>query len=444
MREDTGRQVQAEPRTPVHRLATDAELDAWKAADSDLIDRGMRFIDKVRPDLESLVRLYWGPGIFRRWRKEGATDQEQMQFLAWLWLDWRAEEGGPTLAEQMIGDPTLDARQSEILSSHAASHMSVYQVVRLDPGNGVELEDILSGQKLFVHDHSLSLSVQKWLIFFGRLYSAGPYRFITGIGGPCPPAYRDYITTDLEDELADYRKTVPGAGWADLLRNKAHILGRLSVRLNDSMRRGPELRNTDDDPFVLCQVTARLHDPASFAARIEQSRFERGGHSADGIHYVWLKESRQGTVVGGRIVINGDRLVLECNSRKRRSAALRKLRLLGDFDVLHVEETTGKQLRKKIQAEGRAGSAPAWGEDFPEREAIERQLRDDYYQTWLDQSIPALGGSTPRKAAKTPAGRQQLTALLRAMEYSDACGQPGQVARFDWNRLRRQLGINPE
>src|SRR5947199_373278 len=135
-----------QPRRDVHRPAMDAELEAWKAADRELIRRGMLFIDTVWPDQKSLLRLYWGPDILRRWRKQGVTEQEQMQFLAWLWLDWRATEGGPTLAERMIGDPRLDARQAAILASHAASHMSVYQVVGLDTGKRRERRELLPGE----------------------------------------------------------------------------------------------------------------------------------------------------------------------------------------------------------------------------------------------------------------------------------------------------------
>ena len=55
---------------------------------------------------------------------------------------------------------------------------------------------------------------------------------------------------------------------------------------------------------------------------------------------------------------------------------------------------------------------------------------------WLDESIPALHGRTPREAAADPVGRYELEQLLRTFDDDD--GQPGMMSAI---RLRRALGI---
>ena len=94
----------------------------------------------------------------------------------------RERGNSKTFAEHMVSDPSLTEQQRQILASLNASHMSVYQVVRLDPGWGAELENVLEGGRAFVHDRAFSLSAEKWLLIFCRVYSAGPYHFMAGGG----------------------------------------------------------------------------------------------------------------------------------------------------------------------------------------------------------------------------------------------------------------------
>jgi hypothetical protein len=59
-----------------------------------------------------------------------------------------------------------------------------------------------------------------------------------------------------------------------------------------------------------------------------------------------------------------------------------------------------------------------------------------YEQSWLDESIPALGGVTPREAADDPTRRDDLVRLLDS--FPDAGEDPGQRSV---TRLRVALGL---
>ena len=75
-------------------------------------------------------------------------------------------------------------------------------------------------------------------------------------------------------------------------------------------------------------------------------------------------------------------------------------------------------------------------------EALEavRQMQDEYYRRWLDMALPALGGLTPRAAAKRKgAPRKALELLLAEFEHAEARQPPGQ--RVDVAALRRELGV---
>ena len=58
---------------------------------------------------------------------------------------------------------------------------------------------------------------------------------------------------------------------------------------------------------------------------------------------------------------------------------------------------------------------------------------------WLDESIPALGGLTPREAADDPTRREDLLALLVEFERRDLPGTG--FTSFNAKRIRTLLGL---
>ncbi len=61
---------------------------------------------------------------------------------------------------------------------------------------------------------------------------------------------------------------------------------------------------------------------------------------------------------------------------------------------------------------------------------------------WIDDSIPALGGLTPREAVKTPEGRQQVLELI---EHAGRMQKmmpktPGMFAP-DYRKVKKMLGL---
>lgn len=76
----------------------------------------------------------------------------------------------------------------------------------------------------------------------------------------------------------------------------------------------------------------------------------------------------------------------------------------------------------------------------PEALEIVRAMRAEHYRRWLDKGVPALGGLTPRAAAKRKgAPRETLRLLLAEIENSEA--RRPEAQRYDVAGLRRELGI---
>lgn len=128
-------------------------------------------------------------------------------------------------------------------------------------------------------------------------------------------------------------------------------------------------------------------------------------------------------------------LKVETISRRRRRACRRRLhQLLGNRIQLQDMESE--------RAEG-AGRKPGTGPEplqLPS-EAI-AELEERMIRQWLDESIPALGGLTPRQAAKTAEGRKRLDDLFdyMARDQAERTLPPG-VFSPDYGKAKKMLGL---
>ena len=140
----------------------------------------------------------------------------------------------------------------------------------------------------------------------------------------------------------------------------------------------------------------------------------------------------------GTLALKGRRLPLEANSaaRAERGRALLEPPLAGLAPPL----AEGIDLERVLAAE-RLSPKPSGLSPEGER-ALVRQGLDDHYRRVLDQPVPALGGKSPRDAAKTPKGREKVAAWLKLLENHSAkrpAGDP--IGGYDFGWMWRELGV---
>jgi hypothetical protein len=166
-----------------------------------------------------------------------------------------------------------------------------------------------------------------------------------------------------------------------------------------------------------------------------------GGGSQVEISFV-----RQGSAKGvlpttliGRATLEGSTLRLETNSIPRadrlRDLVQSRLGGMATFRVReHADPVAGIHGK-------RAAPAPAPEPIPPEALEMVKAMQAEHYRRWLDEEIPALGGLTPRAAAKRKgAPREALHLLLAEIENSEA--REPEAQRYDVAGLRRELGID--
>jgi hypothetical protein len=168
----------------------------------------------------------------------------------------------------------------------------------------------------------------------------------------------------------------------------------------------------------------------------------------DGIvRFTWFetpeKENEQGQRVLGSLRLEGDRLILECQSRQRLKRGMALLQKLAGA-ALEEKLTEFQSPQSMMKNAPKNMPKPAPEPSIPPE--VERQVVTEYkerhFRSWLDMALPALNGRTPRQAAQEPEHRARLIALLKLVENSEEHERIEGRAWYDVSRLKAELGVD--
>jgi hypothetical protein len=427
----------------------DPELDAWKQADRSIGRKICEAALEAYPDPDAAIGKYWSEGLFRKIQAISLQQEALDELFHWLALDYRPEPGAKTVAETMMERPIgLTEKERRVLAGMAGAARSIWQVVRIEKDKGVEAEDLLRGGRVFITDISLSRTACPWVICPFRVYPAGPFQFIVSGWTSIPPAHKSPVVGFFKRRLATYRRKRPGASWDEFLRARADLFPRLVEELGlFEEPRMPRLTNMDGEELIACRAEFFAEDlDAALAALDGKAGFE-----------VWEDRGKRGATLRGKtakpglmgdgkpieasVSVDDDKLVLQCNSRKRLAKA--KKTMLSLPGVRLVKETF--QTVEDLMAERPFPHSPPETEPSPqELKEVARKFQEQYYEErWVKDRIPALDGKTPLEMVKTPEGRERVRDLIRHMEYLAATHQAASE-KYDFNRLRGVLGLEAE
>lgn len=383
----------------------------------------------------------------------------------------RSARTPPTLLEVAMGDhyepPSTPA--GALIESLTNSVGSAFQLVRRQRGRRVWLRDVFTDETFEVGDRNLSEDAVMGEVLIGRI------RPVEGIYEAVGSAWRFPATTvrDLrpwgELQLARFREFQPDASWRDLWRERWELLHHYVVERRQRPLL-PQLVTTTGEEVVLCRLEWGVRDREALVRALDTHGPELR-HEDDAPEWVWVPAPgdprwvRRTPSAGpeasvlpngpalGRIVLHEDTggLVLETMSAERAEAGRALLESIAGAHLTFVSEH--RRSVADVVAQGRAaggdGGAEGPGPDIPDaalRQAAEEYVAD-YERRWVDMSIPALGGKTPRQAAASadPLLRRQLQDLLLEIEEAEArtraASRPG-GAGMSVDRLRRLLGVD--
>ncbi len=410
--------------SPIHRI------------DERVVDDIVAYLGKRFPDeaADEAAALLTHPNMSPQFRMPWLAYVAEFERRAAV--DWYLEEQGWALS----------AGTREWLEAQQKAWLSVWEVIDFEPGRTLTLRDSLTAEERTVHEVSASKNAKRHMLVLARIVDSAGVSLICGMHTvPLPPAAGAGVVERMRKTLRRRTAVSP-----DRLRS-ARIAWRMLDAWSDAVDRRlapPILQNTDGDPilFVEDRWPFRAADRPDVMARlasIEGAERESGDKEAftfvragNPIHKHWYN-----TIVG-RAVLSTDSLVAEVNSVARADS-------LRDVIEQACGELLGNRLRsisdpsavleQQRQTREPAASASKVNANTPEMNEIAREMKERHYAEWIHQCIPALGGKTPREAAKTKRGREMLDALMKDIELIE--GNQPEAVRFNVRKLRRALGL---
>jgi hypothetical protein len=224
----------------------------------------------------------------------------------------------------------------------------------------------------------------------------------------------------------------------DRLREPRIVWGMLEAWADEvSARLSPPLLLNTDGEEVLFTEDRWTFDPSKREEVLQRiATIENIDPEEDGVFTILQEGNRvhadwDNTIIA-HVEVNESRLLAKTNSVARADAVRAR-----------IERVCGSLLSAAMRSHTDPGSAQDEPREIriptPDEQAVVREMKERHYAQWLNDAIPALGGRTPREAARTKSGREQLTLILDEIEITESNFPEG--ARFDVVKLRRALGL---
>ncbi|HEY7392166.1 MAG TPA: SEC-C metal-binding domain-containing protein [Bryobacteraceae bacterium] len=386
--------------------------------------------------------LYFG----RPPEEQNSNNQDDSRggFIEWYIHDFRPQATGRTVVEEYLRKRAgkLTAAEREKLESWRKAQFGIWEVQRVEKGKGVELKNLFEDKRFFLYDVSSSRSLVRWDCVLSRVHQFKEKWYFVGNGITAPRSALAQLIGKIEQESKDAGQT-PAA----FVRSNSHRWHRVVQEM--AAQRLADLRvvNAEGDELEFCSALYRIEDEASLIARLEAATpFEADQSNDPAVRaFAWLE---QGVVEGprrsyGRIEIRDGKLRLECNSRKRLAIGRQLVEKHGYGVIQHLGDTF--QLLEALKRESLAEKPRTKAADASIPPEVEREVilkvKTEHYTRWVDEPLPALGGRTPREAARSEVGRRQLEGLLRFMENAEERSRQQGRAAFDFAALRKTLDL---
>jgi hypothetical protein len=347
----------------------------------------------------------------------GIQDMFSVNIGDWLTTEAETEVEGETirlidLALGPDGAP-LSPEQREYLETVAEQPLGLYEVVEVKPNEGLWLVDTLNAEseRFCVRDRTASRSVRLGEVLGARIVPVEPHIF-SGSLYPFPRPQYPRIRKEVLDgpQGEDGR---PHKNWVSEVIIREWLLSLFGPM--------PPILDFSGQPIAPTTVHFRIRDRKRFEKAVEDHpdvvRNEDGS---------WSR-------------LEGDRSLYGIRRTKKTRLelfALTKDRVQEGESWLG--EIAGDALEKISSEEHDLGSV--WKdrlEDAPTRRTKKKeefleslsdedrltffeQMYSRMYDNWADEPIPALGDKTPKEAAKSRQGLQDLAELIRTYEISEA------------------------
>ena len=412
------------------RHADPETLAEWKEAEREFCSRQIDLVERKSLITPRAIKRYFG----------SEEDAEEVMaelgdlapfpaLLEWFLVDYRPTARSKTLLERHLQGRDLTPTDRTLIEARQGAFLSIFRVDSVQVGASFEVEDLIDGERYTVQDRAMSGCGIEGYFLPLRLMQVAEWTFPL-VAGPVLSAFH-------VERMIRRLESIGFVLGREGKREEAHLMGRLWPWLLEVRDVRPQLQNTDGDPFEMQRASFHVADPPALVKALERRR----DISIDdpGATWVWLRDGgpapgSDGETVLGRFELLGGTLLLEVNSTRRLEQARRWVEKLPG---VRFERATPIALDELPLDDRLPGPPP---EPFSDevRDQIAAMILEQN-RRWLDESVPALGGLTPRAACATKEGRRQVARLIRSMPPAQI---PGGTIPAPREELLRELGLD--
>lgn len=313
-------------------------------------------------------------------------------FEGGLALDYLAERG------ELLADDERD-----LLERALEAPRQLWKITAVDEGASMDLHDAASGRTVTIQERSGSRGRKPGEHLLARVVRCEDTCVMLGMPLLIDAAKRRGLRALLAEE--------PG-----VLEWTAWYGGMLAP---------PKLCNREGEPLVLCRSELAAGRPEVIVPVLDELLEPAGD---DVTWYEEVELAPGDVVVRGTVCLDGDLVVVQTNSQIRQERLLDLLLTALDAEVLTEERRDPVDTSR----EHRSANVGAGDEDVswragdpempPEAAAALEEHMINYERAWVDRSLPALGGLTPRQALDDPRHRLDLDDLLEEIAERAAPG----------------------
>jgi hypothetical protein len=336
----------------------------------------------------------------------------------------------------------LSAGDRDWLQRQMGTHLSAWEVLDVVVGERMTLRDLVGGEERTVMERGATRALARRDVLLCRIVDDASASWMCGcyprVLGPSEAAH---VMHEVRRVLGLKKRDAS----APMLTVEAETLWvrswEAAVDAIDRAQNNRQLANTDGERLLLTTdhfvfAPGARHDVEQRIAKLPWASepeevagervfpFLRPGNA---MHKGW------DNTLYGRMCVSENGVRIETNS-------------LGRADILRsrLEGICGELVRHRLREHqdptSQAVPPPAAPvAPPPEVAALMQQEMERMMRSWLDQSVPALQGKTPRQAARTKRGREQVDLLLRDFERMQSRAPEGM--RTDVRLVRAELGL---
>lgn len=363
------------------------------------------------------------------------------------WLDF---EGRLLLAYAMYGAwddagrtalDLLDAQGEPVAADERAARealragwFSVFEIVRIKIGEAIEVRDVLRRRRFWIRERSATSQVALGDLIAGWLMVEAGEHYLEGAVAHVPRLFAAPVIEASQMVMRSLRKD-RRLSWKERHADFAPLASAIIARA--VAERPPiDLRNHDGEPVILSEATYDVRDKDAVVKELHAAN-ELEPTDEQGVQFAWHHAEKDVLVGECELAEGGRRLVVRTNSRER---LLRHRAWLEHRLGAAIEHCADSFSDPQSAAHVSATAEDSRAEELPAevRDAVAQKLNDSLVP-WLDQPIPALGNKTPRQAAKSERGRDDVAAMLLEQERILRRGE--QTKGIEFSHLWSELGL---